>query len=161
MIASQIPTASGWSSTIRLKELGIVIRVLVVDDQRLVREEQQLLLRRANDIEVVGEARDGQEAVLLAAQLSPDVITMDIKMPRLDGLQATREIVKQGPLPILIVAGSWSRELLNTALQYGSKGYVAKPDAWSELVPGVRALHTGGMYFSQTILALRGNSSAN
>ncbi len=138
-----------------------MIRVLIVDDQKLVREEQLLLLQRAKDIEVVGEARDGQEAVLLAGQLSPDVITMDIKMPRLDGLQATREIVKQKPLPILIVAGSWSRELLDTALRYGSKGYVAKPDAWTELVPGVRALHAGGTYFSQTISALRGNSSAN
>ncbi len=121
-----------------------MIRVLIADDQRLVREEQHLLLQRATDIEVIGEARDGQEAVVLAGELSPDVITMDIKMPRLDGLAATREIVKQRQLPILIVAGSWSRELLDTALRNGSKGYVAKPDAYTELVPGVRALHAGG-----------------
>lgn len=106
-----------------------MIRVLIVDDQRLVREEQHLLLQRAKDIEVIGEARDGQEAVCLASQLSPDVITMDIQKPRLDGLQATRDIMKQRQRPILIVAGSWNRQLLDTALKVGSKGYVAKPDA--------------------------------
>ena len=83
-----------------------VIRVLVVDDSPTVRQILVSMLQDEPGFLVVGQARDGEEAVRLAARLRPDVITMDIRMPRMDGLQATRQIMSTMPRPIVVVAAS-------------------------------------------------------
>lgn len=129
-----------------------MIRVLIADDNHLMREGFRALLRRAPDIEVVGEARDGHEAVEMAVQLLPDVITMDIKMPHLDGLRATQQIrAGCAPCRIIMVAMAWDKSLVQQALNSGATGYVAKAEAFEEVIPAIRAVYAGDTYFSQTI----------
>ncbi len=129
-----------------------MIRVLIADDNHLMREGLRALLKRAPDIEIVGEARDGHEAVEMAAQLAPDVITMDIKMPYLDGLGATQQIrAACTPCRVVMVAMAWDKPLVQQALKSGATGYVAKSEAFDEMIPAIRAVHAGDSYFSQTI----------
>jgi two-component system chemotaxis response regulator CheB len=106
------------------------IRVLVVDDSRVVRQILVSMLETVPGFQVVGEARDGEEAVRLTARLRPDVITMDIRMPRLDGLGAIRQIMSTTPTPIVVVAASVYEPDLNiafTAIEAGALTVVEKP----------------------------------
>ncbi|HSD83977.1 MAG TPA: chemotaxis-specific protein-glutamate methyltransferase CheB, partial [Anaerolineae bacterium] len=106
------------------------INVLVVDDSPTVREALVVMLQTAPDFNVVGQARDGQEAALLAARLRPDVITMDIRMPRVDGLEATRRIMSTVPTPIVVVANHIYESDLNiafNAIAAGALTVVEKP----------------------------------
>jgi len=107
-----------------------MVRVLVVDDSPTVRELLVRMLQSDAGIHVVGVARDGQEAVALAAQLRPDVITMDIRMPRLDGFQATKRIMQNTPTPIVVVSASVTSEELKitfNAIRAGALTVVEKP----------------------------------
>lgn len=107
-----------------------MIRVLVVDDSPTVRELLVHMLQGAPDLQVVGVARDGMEAVQLATRLRPDVITMDIRMPRMDGFQATKQIMQQVPTPIVVVSASVESEELKitfNALRAGALTVVEKP----------------------------------
>lgn len=129
-----------------------MIRVLLADDQKLVREGWCVLLDRSSDITIVGQARDGQEAVELAQELHPDVILMDVNMPRLDGLHATQQILERSAsTKILMVTQSLEETVIRTALQEGAWGYLCKNDMFAELLPAVLALHAGQSYFSKTI----------
>jgi DNA-binding NarL/FixJ family response regulator len=129
-----------------------MIRVMIVDDRVLERSGERALLSRPSDITVVGEARNGVEAVQLAKQLHPDVILMDLDMPRLDGIRATQHIVSRRPrAQVLIVSMARSEARLRAALQHGARGYLAKDNLARELVPATRALHQGHPYFSQLI----------
>src|SRR5512141_1054432 len=106
------------------------INVLVVDDSPTVREALVVMLQTASDFQVVGQARDGQEAAQLTARLRPDVITMDIRMPRVDGLEATRLIMSTVPTPIVVVANHIYESDLNIAFNAtaaGAKKVVEKP----------------------------------
>lgn len=106
------------------------INVLVVDDSPTVREALVVMLQTASDFQVVGQARDGQEAALLTARLRPDVITMDIRMPRVDGLEATRLIMSTVPTPIVVVANHIYESDLNiafNAIAAGALTVVEKP----------------------------------
>ncbi len=116
-------------------EAGSRIRVLIADDSAFMRKVLQSIFMADPQLEVIGEARDGREAVALAEQLRPDVITMDINMPHLDGLQATEVIMSTRPRPIVIVS-SESREGADTtlkALQLGAIDFVAKPTSGVDL----------------------------
>ncbi|CAG0935606.1 Protein-glutamate methylesterase/protein-glutamine glutaminase [Thermoflexales bacterium] len=107
-----------------------LINVLVVDDSPTVREALVVMLQTAPDFKVVGQARDGQEAALLTARLRPDVITMDIRMPRVDGLEATRRIMSTVPTPIVVVANHVYESDLNiafNAIAAGALTVVEKP----------------------------------
>jgi DNA-binding NarL/FixJ family response regulator len=129
-----------------------MIRVLIVDDQKTEREGFSLLLRREPDLEVIGVARDGLEAVECTSVGRLDVVTMDVQMPRLNGLEATRRILTQdGPPRVLVVAMTWSDDLVQQALDCGAHGYVAKLDAFRELPSAVRAVNGGSFYFSDTL----------
>ena len=105
------------------------IRVLITDDSPTVRRHLVALVNEADGLEVVGEARDGEEALLLAEELKPDVISMDIRMPGMDGLEATRQIMNRQPTPVVIVSGLVEREvdLSFQALQAGALAVVGKP----------------------------------
>src|SRR3954463_14060744 len=118
-----------------MAEPGKRIRVLITDDSALMRKVLQSILTADPNMEVVGEARDGREAVSLAEQLRPDVITMDINMPRMDGLQATEMIMSSNPRPIVIVS-SESRDgadITLKALELGAIDFVAKPSSGIDL----------------------------
>ncbi len=122
------------------------IRVLIADDHAILREGVRALLALTDDIEVVGEARDGREAVDLAGKIDPDVILMDIAMPGLGGLEAALEMKKIGLRGrVLILSQYEDREYVRRLLKAGVAGYVLKKSAGSELANAVRAAHRGGL----------------
>lgn len=129
-----------------------MIRVVIADDHKLVRKGLRAILLQDRDIQVVGEACDGQEAVTLARQLAPDIILMDIQMPGLDGLEATLAICNEHrEIHVLIVAMSSDERFVKRALRNGALGYVAKQEIAEELIPAIRALQEGKTYLSHTV----------
>ena len=129
-----------------------MIRVIVADDHHLVRQGIRMLLEKADDIEVVGEAEDGQEAVEMAERLTPDVLVMDISMPRLNGTQATERIHSRGLATQVVILSMHADEtIVRQALRYGAKGYVLKRAVAEELLLAVRAAHLGDAYLSPPI----------
>lgn len=122
------------------------IRILIADDHVLVREGVRALLSLCDDLEVVGEASDGQEAIECARRLDPDVILMDINMPGLGGLEATLAIHRENQrAKILVLTQYDDREYVARFLKSGASGYILKKAAGSELASAVRAVHRGGM----------------
>ncbi len=126
---------------------GDLIRVVIVDDHAVVRSGLRAVLGGAVDIEVVGEAKDGREAVAVAERLKPDVVVMDLSMPEMDGREATRIILeKQIPTRILMLTMHAEEDYLMPALEAGVAGYLVKSAADRELVAAVRAVAHGDMY---------------
>ena len=122
------------------------IRILIADDHALVREGIHALLALCDDLEVVGEAADGSEAVEAARQLDPDVVLMDINMPGLGGLEATLAIRRENlRAKILVLTQYDDREYVTRFLKSGAAGYVLKKAAGSELASAVRAVYRGGL----------------
>jgi DNA-binding NarL/FixJ family response regulator len=121
-----------------------VIRVLLAEDHGLVRAGLERLLSTVEDIEVVGGAADGQEAVELAAQTSPDVVLMDLSMPGMDGIQATRKIVAtHDDVQVVVLTSMTDRERILAALDAGAVGYLLKDAEPDELIGGIRAAARG------------------
>jgi two-component system response regulator NreC len=128
------------------------IRVLIVDDHALVREGITALLRFYDDVEVVGEASDGREAISKSEELKPDVILMDIAMPGLGGLEATVEIKKKAPEVKIIVLSQYDdMEYVNRFLKAKVSGYLLKRAVGSELIAAVRAVARGESYLHSAI----------
>jgi DNA-binding NarL/FixJ family response regulator len=122
------------------------LRILIADDHAIVREGIRALLSAADDLEVVGEAADGQQAIDQYAALRPDVVLMDIAMPGLGGLEATTAIRREDPAARIIVLTQYEdAEYLHRFLRAGVSGYVLKRAAGSELVSAVRAACRGGL----------------
>jgi two-component system response regulator NreC len=123
------------------------IRVLVADDHAIVRAGVRMLLEAQEDVQVIGEAADGREALRLAHQLSPDVVLMDIAMPEMTGLEATRELTRRAPgTKVLILTMHGTDEYFFRLLEVGASGYLLKEAAPADLVAAVRAVHGGGAY---------------
>ena len=119
------------------------MRILVAEDETIIRLDLRDLLERAGH-EVAGEARDGEEAVTLARDLQPDLAIMDVKMPRLDGIEAAKRILDERPLPIVLLTAYDQEELVNRAVEAGVFGYLVKPFREQDLVPAIetaRARH--------------------
>ena len=129
-----------------------MIRVLLVDDQALVRAGFKALLDAQDDIEVVGEAADGAEAVALATEHDPDVILMDIRMPGMDGLEATRRIAATLPGVRVIMLTTFDLdEHVFEALQHGAAGFLVKDTEPTELLRGVRVVASGDALLTPNI----------
>jgi NarL family two-component system response regulator LiaR len=122
----------------------IATRVLVVDDHAIVRKGIRALLAEVEDIEVVGEATDGREAVEQAEALNPDVILMDLVMPRVDGIEAIRQIAAREPgLRILVLTSFAADDKVLPAIKAGALGYILKDSEPSELVQAIQQVHRG------------------
>ena len=120
------------------------IRVLLADDHVVLRQGTRQLLEREDDMEVIGEAGDGEEAVRLASQLAPDVVIMDVAMPRLSGIEATAQIKKLIPsVAVLILTGYDYDEYIFGLLEAGAAGYLLKDVSGDELVGSIRAVYGG------------------
>ena len=128
------------------------IRVLIVDDHAIVRKGIRALLAEIEDIEVVGDASDGQEAVVQAEALSPDVILMDLVMPRLDGIEATRQITTNETGPRILVLTSFAGDdKVLPAIKAGALGYLLKDSEPEDLVQAIRQVHRGEPSLQPTI----------
>jgi DNA-binding NarL/FixJ family response regulator len=120
------------------------IRVLIVDDQALIREGLEMMLGLSDGIEVAGTARDGEEAVRLAAERDPDVILMDLRMPRMDGVEATRRVVAQYPRTRVIALTTYADDdSIFGVLEAGAMGYLTKDAGAQEIVRAIRAVDAG------------------
>jgi DNA-binding NarL/FixJ family response regulator len=120
------------------------MRVLVADDQAMVRAGVRLILESQGDIEVAGEAADGEETLAAVKRLHPDVVLMDIRMPRLDGIAATRRLIEEDPLlRVLIVTTFDADQYVFEALRAGASGFVLKDASPEQLVAAVRLVATG------------------
>jgi DNA-binding NarL/FixJ family response regulator len=130
-----------------------MIRVLLADDQALVRAGFRLILGAEPDIEVVGEAADGREAVALARRLEPDVVLMDIRMPEVDGIEATRQIARPGGgLPAVLVLTTFDLDAyVYEALRAGASGFLLKDAPEEQLVIGIRVVAEGGSLFAPAV----------
>jgi DNA-binding NarL/FixJ family response regulator len=120
-----------------------VIRLLIVDDEAMVRRGLRLVLEVEDDLEVVGEAADGLEAIERAAQLRPDVILMDVRMPRLDGVEACRRLVDSNTAKVVVLTTFDLDEHLFAAVRAGASGFLLKASRPEELADAVRAAHAG------------------
>jgi len=121
-----------------------VIRVLIVDDHTIVRKGIKALLAETSDIQVAGEADNGIEAVALSNQLKPDVILMDLLMPKMDGIEATRQITAQQPdARVLVLTSFVGDEKIFPAIKAGALGYLLKDSEPSELIRSIYKVHRG------------------
>lgn len=129
-----------------------MIRVLLADDEAMIRAGVRAILSTAEDIEVVAEASDGREAIDLALKHRPDVCLLDIRMPRLDGLQAAAELHKAAPATAVAMLTTFSEdEYIASALGSGAAGFLLKSGNPRELIAGVQAVAEGGAYLSPSI----------
>ena len=126
--------------------------IVVADDHKIVREGLVKLLEGRADFSVIGEAADGEEAVKMVLEKKPDIVIMDIWMPRLSGIDATRRIVKRGsPTKVLVLSMHESRTYVEEVLRAGASGYIVKNSASSDLLQAIDAVQGGASYLSPAI----------
>lgn len=130
------------------------IKILVVDDHTIMREGIRALLSINEDFEIVGEASEGRGALEQVRELMPDVVVMDIAMPGMDGLEATRRIRKKNPaVKVLILTQYDNKEYILSAIKAGASGYVPKRALGSELVLAIRAVYKGDSFLYPSVAA--------
>ena len=128
------------------------IRILLVDDHNVVREGLKVLIEAAADMEVVGQAENGRAGVALAKKLVPDVIVLDIIMPLLNGVEATRQLVRSLLEPKILILSTYSEdEQVQQLIEAGASGYVVKQSAAGELLAAIRAIYSGRGYLSPAV----------
>ncbi len=127
-------------------------RVLIADDHTIVRQGLRSILENEQDLEVVGEAADGREAVRKTATLHPDVVVLDISMPRMNGLEATERIARETPrTKVVALTMHSSEEYVYSLLKAGARGFLLKESASSELVEAIRVVRSGGTFLHPSI----------
>lgn len=129
-----------------------MIRIVIADDQPLVRAGLRMILNAENDIEVVGEAADGQAAIAVCAQTSPDVVLMDVRMPNVDGIAATRELTSiENPPRVLVLTTFDLDDVVYDALRAGASGFLLKDAPEERLTTAIRVVSDGGSLFAPTV----------
>ncbi|HEX4230754.1 MAG TPA: response regulator transcription factor [Bryobacteraceae bacterium] len=129
-----------------------VIKILLAEDHTIVRQGLKLILAAHSDLEVIGEAANGREAVELAASLKPDIVLMDVAMPELNGIEATRRIVQDSPrLRVLVLSMHKEAVYVREILKAGARGYILKDAIDTELVNAVRSVARGDGYISPAV----------
>ena len=129
-----------------------VKRAIIADDHRIMREGLRSLLERTGEFECIAEADDGYQAVMLATELRPDVVIMDISMPNLNGIEATRQIKSALPeVEVVVLSMHATRNYVQQVLQAGASAYLLKDSAFEELSTALLAISRGGMYLSPAI----------
>jgi len=142
---------SNWERRVRLAE-SMRIKILIVDDQALIRQGLGTLLSVQDDFEVVGDAGDGTQACILAEQLSPDVVLMDLRMPICDGIMATGRIRQRSKsIKILALTTFDDDELVRGVLEAGASGYLLKDTPSDQLADAIRAVYHGNMYLGAAV----------
>ena len=128
------------------------LRLLLADDHEIVRQGLRSILATQRDCEVVGEAADGRQAVAMAKELNPDVVILDIAMPSLNGLEATRQILKVRPqTKVLILTMHEADSVIREVLDAGARGYILKTDAGRDLVTAVESLRRNKAFFTSRV----------
>jgi DNA-binding NarL/FixJ family response regulator len=126
------------------------MRVLIVEDHGPTRAEMRALMEREPDLRVVAEAETGEEGVSLARTERPDLVVMDILLPGINGIEATRKILAEAPgIKVLALSNHFGDSLVKAILDAGGKGYVLKSRAFEELIPALRAVVSGEQYVSK------------
>ncbi|MYW16510.1 response regulator, partial [Streptomyces sp. SID2955] len=132
----------------------MTLRVVVADDQTLVRTGFRMIIDARDDLEVVGEASDGREAVRLTRELTPDVVLMDVRMPVVDGIEATRQIAESGSRARVLVLTTWDVDVhVVAALRAGASGFLLKDIRPAELVDAIRLTARGDALLAPTVLS--------
>lgn len=128
-------------------------RVVLGDDHRMFRDGLRVLLEKEADIEIIGEAGDGRTTVNICNELLPDVVLMDISMPDLSGIEATRQITKPNPKTKVVALSMYSdRRFICAVMKAGASGYLLKDCAYEEVMNAIRAVKSGRVYFGPSIL---------
>lgn len=128
------------------------IQVLMVDDHAIMRQGLRALLNLYDDVEVVGEASNGKEAVTKAQELRPDVVLMDISMPYMNGVEATRHIIRQSPeIKIVMITQYDSREYLISSVKAGAMGYLPKDCCGTDLISAIRTVYHGDWFLHPSV----------
>lgn len=128
------------------------VAVLIAEDHMIVRQGLRLLIERDGDIEVVGEAKTGRQAIQLTGELHPEIVVMDVAMPLLNGIQATRQILKAFPgTKVLMLSAHNDPEYVEQALKEGASGYVLKQASSETVATAIRELHKGKTFFTGSI----------
>ena len=128
------------------------IRVVIADDHEIIRQGLKLLIQAAPDMQVVGEAADGQEVVRILESIQADVVLMDLAMPRLNGIEATRQVLKNSPHSRVLILSSYSGdECVQESLNAGAMGFLTKQSEMTDVQQGIRAVYKGNRYFGTWI----------
>ncbi|WP_322796948.1 response regulator transcription factor [Tepidiforma sp.] len=128
------------------------VRVLLVDDHAVIRQGLRMLLESAPDIEVVADCENGREALQAVERLRPDVVLMDVVMPGLNGIEATRQVRRASPSTrVVILSGFVDEEQITGAIQAGASGYLVKNSDVSELILAIQTVHRGNQYYSAAL----------